>query len=276
MIKSEKTNIEKRKKLKAKEPPNLLLTKIALVSRDYSELNGNSDYSKSFDEIIEYCDAEKCDSILFSPYTLLKKHRNIQASLKLLKNVKCLFIEEFAFTDVRSSIHFVVHYKQNKQWVTYEIEQEFARLDYTNSFKKKIIDPFIYSIKNRILGNCLLLICGESNIVKYSKKEKKVRDEYHFLSHISGTKVIINPVHDKMSRFEMKLKRRFLSKNKTIVVSVWNKGKILQNGKTIDGKGVPWTVYFDGKSIELGSQEINFKNNISKIEIGILDFGKYV
>lgn len=55
---------------------------------------------------------------------------------------------------------------------------------------------------------------------------------YHFTNRVA-TKIILNPVHDKMTRFEMKLKRRFLPKNNRLVISVWNKEKFQLSGDHI-------------------------------------------
>ena len=54
------------------EVPKLRLSKIAIVARDYSESNGNSDFSKSIETILEYCDSQGCDSVLFSLFTILE------------------------------------------------------------------------------------------------------------------------------------------------------------------------------------------------------------
>lgn len=69
-----------------------------------------------------------------------------------------------------------------------------------------------------------------------------------------------------MIRFEMKLKRLFLSKNNRWVVSVWNKGKADKNGRPMDGPGLAWTVFHNG--IE---KDVKPEPNQLGVEIGIVD-----
>lgn len=83
-----------------------------------------------------------------------------------------------------------------------------------------------YEIPQRIFGNSISLLCGETNIVKYSKEKKKIIDIFKLNAAIPDyVQIILNPIHDRMTRFEMKLKRQFLSENNRWVISVWNKGK---------------------------------------------------
>ena len=125
--------------------------------------------------------------------------------------------------------------------------------------------------EQRLLGNCTILLCGESNIVKYSKASKKIEDKFNFLEVLNkDIKIILNPIHDRMTRFEMKLKRQFLSQNKRWVVSVWNKGKLDKNGNMRDGKKPAWTIYYDGKEKDIKPIVCDIPNKVN-IEIGILD-----
>jgi hypothetical protein len=117
-----------------------------------------------------------------------------------------------------------------------------------------------------------VILCGEINIVKHSKKEKKVNDDaYSYLSLIpNNVEVFLNPGHDKMLRYEMNLKRQFMSRCNKWVVAVWNKGKKCKDGKTKDGKGPAWIVFYNGNEIEVPVIDRNIKNP-TNIKIGILD-----
>ena len=102
--------------------------------------------------------------------------------------------------------------------------------------------------------------------VKYSPKDKKVHDVFELRASIPKTaNIILNPIHDRMTRFEMKLKRQFLSENNRWVVSVWNKGKKDRNGRSKDGKGPAWTIFYDGEEIVVTPIE-----NQLGVEIGVL------
>ena len=119
--------------------------------------------------------------------------------------------------------------------------------------KKTEVDNFVANeVPRRVMGNCCVLLCGETNGVKYSKHDKKIHDTFGLREAIpSAVNIILNPIHDRMTRFEMKLKGQFLSENSRWVISVWNKGKQDKNGKTKDGNGPAWTVFHDGNEIDV-------------------------
>ena len=135
------------------------------------------------------------------------------------------------------------------------------------------IDNFVKNeLPKRCLGNCCVLLCGETNGVKYSKSDKKIHDVYGLREAIpKNVNIIMNPIHDRMTRFEMKLKRKFLSENHRWVISVWNKGKQDKNGNVRDGAGPAWTVYYNGKEVNVERIEKHF---IFDVEIGILNCEK--
>lgn len=106
--------------------------------------------------------------------------------------------------------------------------------------------------------------------MKYNPKEgKDITDPCGLLTAIPPfVEVILNPVHDRMSRFEMMMKRRFLSKGGRWVISVWNRGKLDKHGRTREGVNPPWTVFFDGKAVV-----VDRLDNELGIEICILNIG---
>lgn len=264
-------------KLNKLEKPNIKLSKIGIISRDYRASNGNSDFSKSFDEILNYCDSKGCDSVVFSLYTLLEKNKIDINKLNRLKNIDAIFIEEFKYEKNESIAgQNKIYYKKDGYWDYREYTQKFGTLKYTNKFKEVVVAPFLKEIADvRSFGNCAVMLCGETNVVKYYRKEKEVRDDDSKLfNHLPlASKIILNPIHDRMTRHEMKKKRQFLSSNDRIVISVWNKGKTDKNGKTRDGKNEPWTIFKNGKELELKREilEIDKFENQDQIEIGILD-----
>ena len=267
------------KTVKSINSPNLMnIKKIGIVSRDYGieDKNQFRDFSYAFENILLHLDKQGCDSVIFSLYTLVKRDSfDVMKTLNDMKtnNIKTIFIEEFSDNeDEREANDFVIYFKDNNIWQEHRLKQKFPTLKYTKSFENKIIEPFKVEVKEqRLLGNCTILLCGESNIVKYSKARKKVEDTFNFLELLNkDIKIILNPIHDRMTRFEMKLKRQFLSQNKRWVVSVWNKGKLDKNGNMRDGKKPAWTIYYDGKEKDIRPIVCNIPNKVN-IEIGILD-----
>jgi len=84
--------------------------------------------------------------------------------------------------------------------------------------------------------------------------------------------VILNPIHDKMTRYEMKLKRKYLSKQKRWVISIWNKGRSDRSGMVkMDHKNPHgWDIYYDGIVRELKPINHSVDNQVD-IEIGIIN-----
>lgn len=190
---------------------------------------------------------------------------DLRDGFKNLKNIKAIFLEEFQDGRNREAGRYVVYYRASSEWKEYQFCQVFGTI---TGKPKRDIDDFVKNkIPKRILGNSCVLLCGETNGVKYSKKDKKIHDNFKLRATIpKNVNIVLNPIHDRMTRFEMKLKKQFLSENGRWVISVWNKGKQDKNGKVKDGNGPAWTVFHNGKEKELE----RMPNDIG-IEVGILD-----
>ena len=74
-----------------------------------------------------------------------------------------------------------------------------------------------------------------------------------------------------MSRFEMPLKRMFLSEEGRYVISLWNKGKEFgEQKKTRDGKEPAWMVCHDGLDVTDQVKKIDPVEDLDNLEIGII------
>ncbi|SHN51940.1 hypothetical protein [Desulfovibrio litoralis] len=255
--------------------PNIPFTikKVALVARDYNIRypNGYRDFSHTIKDTLLFLDNLQCDTILFSLYSIIPKNNHILiAELASLTNVKMICLEEFKDFPKRRKPENSIIYYNNDGWKEYRFKQKLAKI----STKAQVEQAKRYAEKElpfRIFGNCCVLICGETNIVKYDKKSKTIVDYYGLERAIPpNINIILNPIHDKMTRFEMVLKRAFLSQNGRTVLSVWNKGKIDRNGMKKDGIKPPWTVYKNGSLINI--EEIP---NDMGLNIGVVDMKKY-
>lgn len=253
--------------------PILNIAKLGIVSRDYRHefKNGFRDFSSALPEILKLLDDIGCDAVLFSLFSIIPQNSYTQqVALQALKNIKAVFLEEFEDSnEKRTARRYVVLHAKSGIWDEYEFEQKFGTLTGT---PKHYIDEFVKNeMPKRIMGNCAVLLCGESNGVKYSSKDKKVHDIFGLQQALSRrSKIILNPIHDRMTRYEMKIKRKFLSENDRWVISVWNKGKSDKNGLVRDGKAPAWTVFCNGEEITIHPIDHSF----SKIEIGVVDIAK--
>ena len=246
--------------------PCLRITKIGVVSRDYNYKyeNGYKDFSYALPGVLKLLDQNGCDTVIFSLFSIIPRNAfNTYDCFKGLRNIKAVLFEEFTDAGKRERGRYVV-YHLFKGWQEYDFLQQFGTL--ADKKEDEIINFVDKEIPKRIMGNCCVLLCGETNGVKYSPKDKKVHDTFELRKAIPKTVIIIlNPIHDRMTRFEMKLKRRFLSENNRWVISVWNKGKKDRNGRSKDSKGPAWTVFYDGEEIAATSIE-----NQLGVEVGIL------
>ncbi len=264
---------------KGEKPDELDIRKIGIVTRDYRKEfpNERRDFNHTFEDVLKLLDDKGCDAVLFSLYSIIPDDENplrgILSNLKL-KNIKAVFIEEFQDGEPRTAIRNVVYYSPtSSDWHEYEFHQVFGQ----GSQVKKVIDGFKNDeIPKRVMGNCCVLLCGETNGATCADDENRKRtvvDTYKLREAIfdkyNNVNVILNPIHDRMTRYEMKLKRQFLSENGKWVIAVWNKGKKDKNGKIKDGNNPAWQVFFDGK--ERHAETI--LNNLD-VEIGIVDTNK--
>lgn len=253
--------------------PNVNISKIGIANRDYNqEYNGYWDFTQSLEDIFKIFDDAGCDAILFSLFSICPRQGfSINRYLEKLTNIKLVLIESFEFGEFdnyRAICNHAYHKGHNsKKWFRYDYNQKFGSL---NTMNDNMLSDFVSTeIPKRLFGNSLSLLCGETNIVKYSQSKKIVEDTYKLFRQIpEDVQIIVNPIHDRMTRFEMKLKRKFLSKNNRWVISVWNKGKVDKNGVIKDGSKPAWTAFLNEKEIEIKKIIHNLGYSI---ELGIVD-----
>lgn len=249
--------------------PNLAIKKLGIVSRDYRTRfeNGYRDFSFRLTEVLGFLDTRKCDSVLFSLYSIIDRSNfNIRESFRNLQHVRAVFLEKFDDGKERKVKNLIVYYLEENDWREYKLHQKFGSLSGTPAHH--LNDFVAKEIPRRVLGNFCVLLCGESNGVKYSQKCRAVKDIFGLRKSIPPeVKVVLNPVHDRMTRFEMNLKRKFLSENDRWMISVWNKGREDRRGIARDGNRPAWKIFHDGQE-----KEINPIANELDIEFGIVDF----
>lgn len=248
---------------------DITVRKVGIVARDYNVRfpNGYRDFSHSLPDVLTLLNEKGCDTALFSLYSIIpRKDYDILPTLPNFTNLKMICLEEFRDCRTgRKAGHYVVYYRAPDGWEEYRFLQAFGRVNWQTEMED--IRYFAErQLPRRIIGSCCIIVCGESNGVKYNPNGKNITDPCGLLATIPpSVEVILNPVHDKMSRFEMMMKRRFLSQGGRWVISVWNKGKLDRKGRAKDGSGPPWTIYHSGELKKAVMVE-NFLN----VQIGIV------
>ena len=197
-----KTNASSRKNNGStnQEQPVLEVRKLGVVARDY---NKSKDFRSVLPEVLKVLDQKGCDTVLFSSFSL-KTELDPEKTLGGLKNIKAVFLEMFSEKLDKESMPqkkkkvgkiYIVYYRTGSDWKKYRLEQWFGSL---SDVKKEKVHRFVRDeMPKRTLGNCFLLLCGESNGVKYHKDDKKIHDDFNLRKEIpEEVKIILNPCHD--------------------------------------------------------------------------------
>ena len=244
--------------------PATSISRIALVAHDYTieDSRGLYDYSEHFSRINQICDEQGCDTILYALYTWDANStvpRTHDSFFGGLKHVQRIVVE--VYQPPESPEHVEVWTRDQKQ--PRIVHQRFATSSASNTEKQQFLDE----LPSRQLADGLLVICGETNIASLVRGSDEFYDPYEFSEKLrdSGCRVILNPIHDYMRRYEMREKRRYYSEGGRTVISVWNQGK----GKEA---WMPWTVFRDRE--ELTDCVVAIEMAIPErpdIRIGVLD-----
>jgi hypothetical protein len=146
--------------------------------------------------------------------------------------------------------------------------QRFA----TSSSPGRSKQEFMDDLQGRRIGDALLVICGETNIGSLVRGSDEFSDPFRFDERLQAMEVrlILNPIHDYMRRYEMREKRRHYSLGGRTVISVWNQGRGQESR-------LPWTVFRDGVERTEEVREVhNPFSDRPDIRIGIIDLSSLV
>lgn len=217
------------------------IKRIGLVSHDYNvpDSRGHFDYSEHFARINKVCDDQGCDTILYALWTIDSTsplERTHDAIFGGLNNIRRVVVELY---DPPETIdHLETWVRGNETPIV--ARQRFAQS--TASDEEKL--QFLNDLPARQVGSAVVMICGESNITRLVRASGEFNDPYQFVERLreSDVRLVLNPIHDYMTRYEMRKKREFYSRGGRTVISVWNRGK----GKEA---WLPWTVFHDGTEV---------------------------
>jgi hypothetical protein len=240
------------------------IRKVALVSHNYNvaDSRGLYDYSEHFARINKLCDEQGCDTILYALYTwdqdspVVRNHDAIFAGVDHIQRVAL----EVGQRGPKGIDHSEVWFRGERDPLV--AHQHFAQGKDPDSSKR----AFINDLPNRRVADGVLVICGESNIATMVQ-HSDFTDPFGLTDWLRERNVgpILNPIHDKMTRPEMKMKREHYSRSGRTVISVWNEG----HGREAP---VPWTVFHDGTKRTEAVRELPTPfSDRPDIRIGVLD-----
>jgi len=153
------------------------IKRIALVAHNYKvpDSHGLYDYSEHFARINKRCDDQGCDTILYALYTwdsaspVAKTHDSIFEGLKRDQRI---VLEVGQPPDSFDHVEVWVRGQQQPLLA----HQRFATSTSPMSDKQR----FLGDLPSRQIGPALLVICGETNIVKLKRASKTFEDWFGF------------------------------------------------------------------------------------------------
>jgi hypothetical protein len=252
------------------------IRRIALVSHNYRIAGQDArwDFSNHLAAINRKCDDEGCDTILYALYTwdvgsgFVRDHDAVFDSLRSVERV-VLEAGRLAKTPGSGGDELVVEAWTRGEPGPRSMQQRFGRF---GELDPVLGGAFVGALSERRIDDAVVIICGEVSIVKL-RRGGGFYDPYCAVSRLRTlAPIILNPIHDYMTRFEMREKRRYFSREGHTVISVWNQGKRHVDGRPIGEAAVPWTVFHDGRELTKCVAEPHHPvNDRPDIRIGLFD-----
>jgi len=248
------------------------IRKVALISHNYGEYNSYNlqDYSEHFARINSFCDDHGCDTVLYALWTWDQDSPVPLTNASVfggLCQVQRVLLEHW---------HKPWNYDYVEIWQRGSQKRKAVQRFERSGDSERRKETFINELPDRMILQALLVLCGESGIIK--EKEKGVFiDNFGFLDRLDklNVRLILNPIHDYMAPnyqngrpggVDVREKRRHYSRNRRTVVSVWNQGRRDRN------VAAPWTVFHDGQERTQDVVELpRAFNDRLDIRIGIID-----
>jgi hypothetical protein len=238
----------------AKRMPSDRIWRIAVIARDWlSEsrarehgfTNRNIGLAPFFSEIARCCSAQRADLLLFCLWTHSEDDDGRLAKHQLFP----------AGTTHRVVIVEVT--RKGKEWMELWHRAHRSPVRFLQCFSRSSESRdkklrFMRDLDQRQLGRLLIIICGESNIVN-TRRGAGIVDAFHIREQLKrrGVRVILNPIHDYMRRYEMSRKRAALSRWTQVMVSVWNRGS-----KGGAEARLPWQLHVGGRRADAWIREV--------------------
>lgn len=206
--------------------PDIKPEKIAVITRNYYYTPYI--YSESQAEVtplVQYCDDEGYDTILFSPWTVhLNFYKQFDYS-KLFLNTKNIRNIMFEFGNIYGDDDYS-HFKDNitvlatRDNGVFHFKQQLA---FSNP-NKELQQCFFNDLEKRIFGDTLILLCGEINMSGNILENTDTDDTFGFRKYLdsSSIKLILNPIHTYMGSGPTLKKRLALADKEKVLLSYWN------------------------------------------------------
>ena len=109
------------------------------------------------------------------------------------------------------------------------------------------------------------IYCGSINIIRYSRIQRRMMDEFDFLKTLHDIHTIFVPFHTAPKRWEIAEKQKFISQGGRLVITHWNR---MQRPE----RKIPWRAFYNGYDCSEVIYEIKNKFlNKDDIRIGFIN-----
>jgi hypothetical protein len=232
---------------------------------------------KRLDVVSDIINLSKSDIVLFCGHTILNENDCVELANKVVnKDSLVLFelrrVEESSFIKLKNCLFRIEHGQLVNMFTnqffasSQEIEENEPLCErYINELETKRI----FSIKKK---KCLVLQCGEINIIKNIQKEgncpvfrlQNRKDlEKRFFDLLNNCDIVLNPIHTPMgNQGKMEKRRELLSSNKRHYFSTSNSDE----KHSIESSSLQYSFY-DGSRLSETMREVNNVAQIRQFDI---------
>ena len=210
-----------------------------------------------FAEVAQSAEAEGCDTVVYALWSHdLRKTKSLNEARVFgsTTKIQTAILEVFDDEDARIEVW-------HRGAPPHRFRQRFTRSTSPMSSKQAFMD----GLPARTLGSTLLMACGEANIVSTRRDSDEIVDPFGFTDWLQQAqpRLILNPSHSYMRRYEMTTKRTLYSEGRTLL-TVWNRGEKPPEPEQ------PWRAFVDGEDRTGDIREIEFTKT-GEIRVGVFD-----
>jgi len=232
---------------------------------------------KRIDIVVDIINQSKSDIVLFCGHTILDENDCVELVTKVVnKDSLILFevrqVEESSFIRLKNCLFRIEH----GQLVNMFTNQFFASSQEIEG-NEPLCERYINELETKRIFNikkkkCLVLQCGEINIIKNIQKEgncpifrlQNRKDlERRFFDLLNNCDIVLNPIHTPMgNQGKMEKRRELLSFDKRYYFSTSNSDK----KHSIESSSLQYSFY-DGSRLGETMREVNNVAQIRQFEI---------
>jgi hypothetical protein len=222
------------------------LRRVGIVSYDFS---GKSDFSVSTDDwppayhqIHPLLDGVGCDAIF---YPLLPAETSFASTapdkpaFEELKSVRYIYAGTTPDPEGRRRV---------SAWIG-DVPQPRVMTEHALTKDQFIRDPvtILGDLQDRVFDNAFLLFAGEMNAITFQRSTGDFLDHVGLIPFFEERQVsiVLNPASYYMRRWQIRLKRLFLSHADRTVISLWSK-KAWPKPEFVGEAARPWAAYQGG------------------------------